>query len=95
MKSNRGNGPFLALAPHCALKRLETPSLYDIRADELYELDDEAFSFLASCPPVAAASHTPEDDPPGGNSGLQSSKKLSPAHDIRTCPQPGQPIQES
>ena len=36
MKSDRESGPFLALAPHCALKRLETPSLYDIRADELY-----------------------------------------------------------
>jgi len=60
MKSNRESGPFLSLAPHCALKRLETPSLYDLRADELYELDDEAFSFLASCPPVASDSHSPE-----------------------------------
>jgi radical SAM protein with 4Fe4S-binding SPASM domain len=62
MKSSRESGSFLSLAPHCALKRLETPSLYDIRADELYELDDEAFSFLASGPPVTADSRTPEAD---------------------------------
>ncbi len=48
-------GPFLALAPHCFLKRLERPSLYDTDADELYELDEEGFRFLASCPPAAGA----------------------------------------
>ncbi|HTZ17690.1 MAG TPA: radical SAM protein [Dissulfurispiraceae bacterium] len=31
------------------LKRIETPCLYDIRGDELYELDEEGFSFLLSC----------------------------------------------
>ncbi len=50
MRSDSGPGPFLSLGPHCALKRLETPSLYDLRADEIYELDEEAFSFLASTP---------------------------------------------
>jgi radical SAM protein with 4Fe4S-binding SPASM domain len=44
-------GGFLALAPHCALKRLETPALYDTRADALYELDEEALRFLAAGPP--------------------------------------------
>jgi len=39
----------LWLNSHCALKSLETPSAYDINADELYELDDEAFSFLRAC----------------------------------------------
>jgi len=31
------------------LKRLETPSVYDVRTDELYELDDEAFEYLRGC----------------------------------------------
>jgi len=39
----------LFLAAHCALKRLETPCLYDIRSDELYELDEESFDFLGKC----------------------------------------------
>jgi radical SAM protein with 4Fe4S-binding SPASM domain len=39
----------LFLGGHCALKRLETPCVYDIRNDELYELDEEAFEFLRSC----------------------------------------------
>lgn len=37
------------LSPHCVLKWLETPSVYDLFADELYELDREAFSFLQAC----------------------------------------------
>ena len=51
---------FLTLAPHCSLKRLETPALYDIRADELYELDEEAARFLAAGPPRDDASQSPE-----------------------------------
>jgi radical SAM protein with 4Fe4S-binding SPASM domain len=39
----------LWLSANCALKRLETPSVYDILTDELYELDEEAFSFLQEC----------------------------------------------
>ncbi len=31
------------------LKWLETPSVYDIKGDELYELDDDAFEFLKKC----------------------------------------------
>lgn len=31
------------------LKWLETPSVYDIKGDELYELDDNAFEFLKKC----------------------------------------------
>lgn len=53
-------GGFLSLAPHCALKRLEAPALYDIRADALYELDEEAVRFLASGPPRADAPRSPE-----------------------------------
>ncbi len=37
------------LANNFVLKRLETPALYDIRGDELYELDDTAFEFLSRC----------------------------------------------
>jgi radical SAM protein with 4Fe4S-binding SPASM domain len=51
---------YLALAPHCALKRLEVPTLYDIREDQAYELDEEAFAYLASGPPRAAAAASPE-----------------------------------
>jgi radical SAM protein with 4Fe4S-binding SPASM domain len=34
------------LAPTCVLKWLETPCIYNIRTDELYELDEDAFDFL-------------------------------------------------
>jgi radical SAM protein with 4Fe4S-binding SPASM domain len=37
------------LANNFVLKRLETPALYDIRGDELYELDETAFEFLKKC----------------------------------------------
>lgn len=53
-------GGFLSLAPHCALKRLEAPALYDIRADALYELDEEAVRFLAAGPPREDALRSPE-----------------------------------
>jgi len=37
------------LANDFVLKRLETPALYDIKGDELYELDETAFEFLKKC----------------------------------------------
>lgn len=37
------------LARQAALKWLETPSVYQIGRDELYELDHESFQFLGSC----------------------------------------------
>jgi radical SAM protein with 4Fe4S-binding SPASM domain len=37
------------LSPGCALKWLETPSVYNICSDELYELDETAFAFLKDC----------------------------------------------
>jgi radical SAM protein with 4Fe4S-binding SPASM domain len=40
---------FFAVAPHCSLKRLEEPYLYDIENDELYELGEEAYQFLLKC----------------------------------------------
>ena len=40
---------FFAIAPHCSLKRLEEPYLYDIENDELYELGEEAYQFLLKC----------------------------------------------
>ena len=59
MSARGGEGARYALAPHCSLKRLETPALYDIRADALYELDEEALRFLASSPPLADADAAP------------------------------------
>jgi radical SAM protein with 4Fe4S-binding SPASM domain len=40
---------FFAIAPHCSLKRLEEPYLYDIENDELYELGEEDYQFLLKC----------------------------------------------
>ena len=37
------------LSDTCALKWLETPSVYNIESDELYELDNESFEFLKEC----------------------------------------------
>jgi radical SAM protein with 4Fe4S-binding SPASM domain len=40
---------YLCLGEHVSLKRLETPYLYDRLADELYEVNDAAFAWLARC----------------------------------------------
>ena len=40
---------FIAINPHCALKNLEEPCLYDIKNDELYELGKDAYQFLLRC----------------------------------------------
>lgn len=37
------------LSEHAVLKYLETPSVYHIKKDELYELDEESFEFLKVC----------------------------------------------
>lgn len=37
------------LSRQAALKWLETPSVYQVARDELYELDQDSFRFLASC----------------------------------------------
>jgi radical SAM protein with 4Fe4S-binding SPASM domain len=37
------------LSPHVCLKRLEMPSVYHLRTDELYELDESSFAFLEAC----------------------------------------------
>lgn len=37
------------LSDKCVLKWLEKPSVYNIKEDELYELDDNAFDFLKGC----------------------------------------------
>lgn len=37
------------LSKNCVLRWLETPSVYDIKRDELYELDEPAFNFLQIC----------------------------------------------
>jgi len=58
---------FLRLSPHCSLKRLEKPYIYDIKNDELYEIDDKAEDFIKRCDGV------PPLNPPftkGGRGGL-------------------------
>lgn len=40
---------YIAISPHCVLKRLEEPCLYDIERDELYEINEEAYQFLLKC----------------------------------------------
>lgn len=40
---------YLVLAEHCDLKWLETPFIYDIYNDQLYEVDSEAFEFFRKC----------------------------------------------
>ncbi len=40
---------FLRLAEHVSLRLLETPHLYDRAADELYEVDETGFAWLARC----------------------------------------------
>ncbi len=37
------------LSDKCVLRWLEMPCIYDIKKDELYELDDEAFNFFRIC----------------------------------------------
>ena len=38
-----------SLARQASLKWLETPSVYQLAKDELYELDEESFRFLKAC----------------------------------------------
>ncbi len=40
------------LSRESVLKRLETPSVYNIKKDDLYELDEESFEFLQNCAAV-------------------------------------------
>jgi radical SAM protein with 4Fe4S-binding SPASM domain len=53
---------FFAIAPHCSLKRLEEPYLYDIDNDELYELGEEAYQFLLKCSQGERVSVKKEDE---------------------------------
>ena len=53
---------FFTLAPHCSLKRLEEPYLYDIESDELYELGEEAYQFLLKCSQGERVSIRKEDE---------------------------------
>lgn len=40
---------FIGITPHCGLKNLEEPYLYDIANDELYELGHDAYPFFLGC----------------------------------------------
>lgn len=56
---------FPVLVPGFIIRRLESPIVYDICKDELYELDDEAFSFLRKCNgknPVSNLIMDPKDE---------------------------------
>ncbi len=53
---------FFSVSPHCALKRLEEPYLYDIANDHLYELGEEAFQFLLKCSQGELLSVKEEDE---------------------------------
>jgi len=53
---------FFTIAPHCSLKRLEEPYLYDIENDELYELGEEAYQFLLKCSQGECVSVKKEDE---------------------------------
>jgi radical SAM protein with 4Fe4S-binding SPASM domain len=53
---------FFVIAPHCSLKRLEEPYLYDIENDELYELGEEAYQFLLKCSQGERVSVKKEDE---------------------------------
>ena len=53
---------FFVIAPHCSLKRLEEPYLYDIENDELYELGEEAYQFLLKCSQGERVSVRKEDE---------------------------------
>ena len=53
----------MALGAHCTLKILERPYLYDIKNDELYELDATAVGFLQQCDGIQALKDvTPDAD---------------------------------
>jgi len=52
---------YVVLGPDCALKHLERPYLYDIRRDELYELDKKGFDFLKKCDGTHLLSELPVD----------------------------------
>ena len=52
---------FLRLSPHCSLKRLEKPYIYDIKKDELYEIDDKAEEFIKRCDGINLVSLRGED----------------------------------
>ncbi|MBN1841953.1 MAG: radical SAM protein [Deltaproteobacteria bacterium] len=52
---------FVALSPNCALKHLEKPYVYDIRNDELYEVDQKGFDFLTKCDGRRLFSELPVD----------------------------------
>lgn len=50
----------LGLAPHCVLKRLESPALYAIETDTLYDLDEEGARFIAAAPLRSEAARDPQ-----------------------------------
>lgn len=75
---------FLKLSPHCSLKILEKPYLYDIKNDELYELDECAEDFIKKCngttpinPPTQASLGYPTPFVKGGQRGLSEEEFIN------------------
>jgi radical SAM protein with 4Fe4S-binding SPASM domain len=52
---------FLRLSPRCSLKKLEKPYIYDIKNDELYEIDEGAEDFIKKCDGKTPVSFNGED----------------------------------
>jgi radical SAM protein with 4Fe4S-binding SPASM domain len=75
---------FLKLSPYCSLKILEKPYLYDIKNDELYELDECAEDFIKKCngitpinPPTQASLECPTPFVKGGQGGLSEEEFIN------------------
>lgn len=62
MKDPNWHAAYLRLHRLAALKRLETPCVYHIGRDELYEIDDSALSFLTRCDGSSKGSELTSDE---------------------------------
>jgi radical SAM protein with 4Fe4S-binding SPASM domain len=62
MKGDEWRKAYLRLCPKVAIKNLETPFVYHIGRDELYEIDDKALSFLTRCDGASKGEDLTSDD---------------------------------
>jgi radical SAM protein with 4Fe4S-binding SPASM domain len=63
LKSLVPEGAYVKLAPNCVLRHVERPYVYDIKSDELYELDSAGFDFFRKCDGSHLLSELPVDKP--------------------------------
>jgi len=68
------------LSKEAVLKWLETPSVYHIKNDELYELDSESFEFLRSCSESGCNSQDTEFIDYCLKEGILTKKRISIKH---------------